>query len=238
MLITLSQGSGGRAGNQLIEEEIVSRFGNGPLAGLPDGALLPGGLVFSTDSFVVTPRFFPGGNIGKLAVCGTVNDLCVAGGIPRYLSLAVILEEGLPREEFAKILDAVAAANERYPYLFSTESDSDTYSWLSELGCFSPIVHLQQTDGKSSAHQPFDEKCNAAGIIKGEKLLPAIAEAYRKIFADMPEKCPEICLTLEVFAGTAELPVDILNKVKDSAAYWRQFIPEDGMPLDELLKRL
>lgn len=51
-------------------------------------------------------------------------------------------------------------------------------------------------------------------------------------------KCPEICLTLEVFAGTAELPVDILNKVKDSAAYWRQFIPEDGMPLDELLKRL
>ena len=59
MLITLSQGSGGRAGNQLIEEEIVSRFGNGPLAGLPDGAQLPGGLVFSTDSFVVTPRFFP-----------------------------------------------------------------------------------------------------------------------------------------------------------------------------------
>ena len=54
----------------------------------------------------------------------------------------------------------------------------------------------------------------------------------------MPEKCPEICLTLEVFAGTAELPVEILNKVKDSAAYWRQFIPEDGIPLDELLKRL
>ena len=108
MLITLSQGSGGRAGNQLIEEEIVSRFGNGPLAGLPDGALLPGGLVFSTDSFVVTPRFFPGGNIGKLAVCGTVNDLCVAGGIPRYLSLAMILEEGFPREDLAKILDTVA----------------------------------------------------------------------------------------------------------------------------------
>lgn len=108
MLITLSQGSGGRAGNQLIEEEIVSRFGNGPLAGLPDGAQLPGGLVFSTDSFVVTPRFFPGGNIGKLAVCGTVNDLYVAGGIPRYLSLAMILEEGFPREDLAKILDTVA----------------------------------------------------------------------------------------------------------------------------------
>lgn len=152
-----------------------------------------------------------------------------------YQTALEMAEKG---ESAEKILDAVAAANERYPYLFSTESDSDTYSWLSELGCFSPIVHLQQTDGKSSAHQPFDEKCNAAGIIKGEKLLPAIAEAYRRNFADMPEKCPEICLTLEVFAGTAELPVDILNKVKDSAAYWRQFIPEDGMPLDELLKRL
>ena len=129
-----------------------------------------------------------------------------------YQTALEMAEKG---ESAEKILDAVAAANERYPYLFSTE-----------------------TDGKSSAHQPFDEKCNAAGIIKGEKLLPAIAEAYRRNFADMPEKCPEICLTLEVFAGTAELPVDILNKVKDSAAYWRQFIPEDGIPLDELLKRL
>ena len=152
-----------------------------------------------------------------------------------YQTAREMAEKG---ESAEKILDAVTAANEAYPHLFSTERDSDTYSWLSELGCFSPIVHLQQTDGKSSAHQPFDAKCNAAGIIKGEKLLPAIAEAYRKEFADMPEKCPEICLTLEVFAGTAELPVDILNKVKDSAAYWRQFIPEDGMPLDELLKRL
>ena len=83
MLITLSQGSGGRAGNQLIEEEIVSRFGNGPLAGLPDGAQLPGGLVFSTDSFVVTPRFFTGGPLGAQAVSGPVHDICVAGLIPR-----------------------------------------------------------------------------------------------------------------------------------------------------------
>ena len=110
MLITLAHGGGGRAGSRLIEEEILSRFGEGPLAGLPDAAQLPGGLVFSTDSFVVTPRFFPGGDIGKLAVCGTGNDIYVAGGIPRFLSLAMILEEGFPRAELSRILDSVAAA--------------------------------------------------------------------------------------------------------------------------------
>ena len=105
--IGMAHGGGGRAGSALIAEEILSRFGDGPLAGLPDAASLPGGLIFSTDSFVVTPRFFPGGNVGKIAVCGTVNDIAVSGGIPEFLSLAMILEEGFPREELRLILDAV-----------------------------------------------------------------------------------------------------------------------------------
>lgn len=106
-MITLAHGGGGKTGNELIRREILSRFGQGPLAELPDGAVLPGGMVFSTDSFVVTPRFFPGGDIGKLAVCGTVNDICMAGGIPRYLSLSMIIEEGFSREELGRILDSV-----------------------------------------------------------------------------------------------------------------------------------
>ena len=74
-VITLSQGGGGIASARLIREEILSRFGGGALDGLPDAAFLPGGLVFSTDSFVVTPRFFPGGNVGKLAgVFGSEGD--------------------------------------------------------------------------------------------------------------------------------------------------------------------
>jgi len=106
--IMLSQGGGGAASAALIEAEIVSRFAqNGILAGLPDAAALPEGMIFSTDSFVVTPRFFPGGNIGKLAVCGTVNDIIVSGGIPEYLSLAMILEEGFSRKELGEILDSV-----------------------------------------------------------------------------------------------------------------------------------
>ena len=106
--IMLSQGGGGMASAELIETEIVSRFArDGVLSGLPDAAALPEGVIFSTDSFVVTPRFFPGGNIGKLAVCGTVNDILVSGGIPKYLSLAMVLEEGFSRKELGVILDSV-----------------------------------------------------------------------------------------------------------------------------------
>ncbi len=108
-MITLAHGGGGRAANELIRREILGRFGGGALDSLPDGATLQNGLVFSADSFVVTPRFFPGGDIGKLAVCGTVNDISVAGGIPQYLSLSLILEEGFAREELGRILDSVKA---------------------------------------------------------------------------------------------------------------------------------
>lgn len=112
-VIQLAHGGGGRLTRELIETEIVPRFGNGPLRGLPDGATLdsPGErLVFTTDSFVVQPLEFPGGNIGDLAVHGTVNDLAVCGGEPKWLSLALILEEGLPFSVLGRILDSVRAA--------------------------------------------------------------------------------------------------------------------------------
>jgi hydrogenase expression/formation protein HypE len=111
--ILLGHGGGGRLSRDLIDAEILSRFGDGPLRGLPDGARLPpldGELVFSTDSFVVQPLEFPGGNIGELAVHGTVNDLAVSGGRPRWLSLALILEEGLELATLRRVLDALAAA--------------------------------------------------------------------------------------------------------------------------------
>jgi hydrogenase expression/formation protein HypE len=64
--------------------------------------------VFSTDSFVVSPLFFPGGDIGKLAVCGTVNDIAVRGGIPKYISVSLIIEEGMKTEELEKIVQSIA----------------------------------------------------------------------------------------------------------------------------------
>lgn len=134
------------------------------------------------------------------------------------------------------LLDIVKEDRNANPWLWSEDADGDTYRWLEQLGTWSPIVHLQQTDGKSSAHQPFSEKCNATGIIRGEKVLQAIKAAYDKpVAAGMPAPCKGIVLTLEVFAGTADLTCDIENKIIDSVRYWRQFIPEDGMTLDQLV---
>ena len=110
-LITLDYGSGGKKTSRLISGEILPRFSNSALGELGDGAVLPGAaeLVFSTDSFVVDPLFFPGGDIGKLAVCGTVNDLAMCGAVPKYLSLGMILEEGFPVEDLKRIITSLAA---------------------------------------------------------------------------------------------------------------------------------
>lgn len=109
-IITLDHGSGGKKTAQLIDELLVPAFRNDALSALGDGAVLDlsGPLVFSTDSFVVDPIFFPGGDIGKLAVCGTVNDLAMCGGTPRYLSLSLLLEEGFPLNDLSIIVDSIA----------------------------------------------------------------------------------------------------------------------------------
>ena len=111
--IQLAHGGGGLLSRDLVEKEILSRFGNGPLKGLPDAASLPRvdrPLAFTTDSFVVQPLEFPGGNIGDLAVHGTVNDLAVSGAEPAWLSLALIMEEGLHLAVLRRILNSVRAA--------------------------------------------------------------------------------------------------------------------------------
>lgn len=108
--ITLDYGSGGLKTSELIESILLPAFNNAALSRLGDGAILGGSdkLVFSTDSFVVSPWKFPGGDIGKLSVCGTVNDLCMAGGIPKYLSLSFILEEGFSFSDFKSIVSSIA----------------------------------------------------------------------------------------------------------------------------------
>ena len=111
-IITLDYGSGGKKTSRLIEQYIVPAFDNSALSELGDGALLPGTeeLAFSTDSFVVSPLFFPGGDIGKLAVCGTVNDVAMCGAEPKFLSCALILEEGLPVETMERVLQSMRRA--------------------------------------------------------------------------------------------------------------------------------
>jgi hydrogenase expression/formation protein HypE len=111
--IVLGHGSGGRLTAQLVRDLFLPAFDNEFLRKLDDQAVLDVGaarIAFTTDSFVVTPLFFPGGDIGKLAVHGTVNDLAMCGARPLYLSAAFIMEEGLPLEELARITASMAEA--------------------------------------------------------------------------------------------------------------------------------
>ena len=114
-IISLDYGSGGKKTARLIEKLILPRLDNPALRELGDGAIVDGGekLVFSTDSFVVSPLFFPGGDIGKLSVCGTVNDLSMCGAEPKYLSCSFIIEEGFPLSELERIVESMAAQCEK-----------------------------------------------------------------------------------------------------------------------------
>lgn len=124
---------------------------------------------------------------------------------------------------------------EGHPYLFASATDGDLYAWLRMLGCYSPIIHLQQTDGTASAHRPFTEANNRTGIVKPLDVLQAIWEAYQQPpNSAYPLLCDDIYLTLEIFSGTADHPAQILANIRESVSYWRQFIPQDGLPLDQL----
>ena len=117
-LILLAHGSGGKLSHDLVEKVFVRHFDNPTLLQLEDSAVVPipaasGSrspirLAFSTDSYVVSPLFFPGGDIGKLAVCGTVNDLSMSGGQPLWLSAGFIIEEGLPLSDLQRIVVSMA----------------------------------------------------------------------------------------------------------------------------------
>ena len=108
--ILLGHGSGGKLSHELISETILPYFKNDELEKLGDAAVFKLGdnrVAFSTDSYVVDPIFFPGGDIGKLAICGTVNDLSMMGARPLYISAGIILEEGLPLDVLEQILDSM-----------------------------------------------------------------------------------------------------------------------------------
>jgi len=112
--VEMSHGSGGRAMAQLISELFAAEFSNQYLSQGNDGALLPaaiGRIVIATDSHVVSPLFFPGGDIGSLSVHGTINDVAVMGATPLYLAASFILEEGFPLADLQRIVESMAKAS-------------------------------------------------------------------------------------------------------------------------------
>ncbi|MEW6188729.1 MAG: hydrogenase expression/formation protein HypE [Actinomycetota bacterium] len=111
--ILLAHGSGGKLMHDLVSQIFLKKFHNPILAKLDDMAMFKLGeanLAFTTDTYVVSPLFFNGGDIGRLAICGTVNDLAVSGAMPKYISAAFVIEEGFPLSDLEKILDSMVRA--------------------------------------------------------------------------------------------------------------------------------
>ncbi len=112
--VDMTHGGGGRAMAQLVSEVFGNAFDNEFLAQGDDMAVMPpaaGRLVMSTDSYVISPLFFPGGDIGSLAVHGTINDVAMSGAKPLYLSASFIIEEGLPLSNLKRIVESIAEAS-------------------------------------------------------------------------------------------------------------------------------
>ena len=123
------------------------------------------------------------------------------------------------------------------PHLFSTLEDADCYAWLRQLGCWSPTIHIQQTDGKHSSHDPFSPAANETGIIHPVKILRALKEAYAQPEdPTLPPRCDHIYLIQEMYLSTKDIGYQGLHKLAWSTDYLRKFIPRDDMKLSELLE--
>jgi sugar phosphate isomerase/epimerase len=158
---------------------------------------------------------------------------------PRRVSdrLKRLLQE--PAAELERYLDSLDGQLKDFGYLFCEERDSDLYSWLEELGCWAPVVHLQQTDGSSSSHRAFTPEDNSKGIVRVPDLLRALARSYeRPEDLSLPPRVENLYLTFEIFAGTAETNSEILHRLRQSVEHWRRYVPEDGLPLDRLVASL
>ncbi len=153
-------------------------------------------------------------------------------------SAYAVYEEAAGRGS-AGVRDAVISIQkemDRCPHLFSSARDCDLYGWLEEVGCYSPIVHLQQTDGVSSRHLPFIPAHNRVGIVHPQKVLQALARSYdRPPLPGMPPRCEDIYLTFEIFPHTTDSRRDILPVLAESVHYWRQWVPQDGKSLESLI---
>ena len=130
--------------------------------------------------------------------------------------------------------DAILADVDANPHLFAGPEDCSIWNWVESLGQYANIVHLQQTDGKSSPHWPFTDTYNRIGVASGEKLISSLAAAFaRPAIEGLPEPVTDIALTLEPFVGTLANPYAAVDDIAQSVAYWRGFVPRDGMRLSE-----
>ena len=165
----------------------------------------------------------------------TTSGLWLGSEATREIFLRAAREQDLSKRE-ESLLEVVDSMHAN-PYLFSESEDCDPYAWLSALGAYSPIVHLQQVTRSSSAHEAFTPELNAKGLIDPGKVLQSIAASYESaIDRSLPPACESIFLTLEIFGRPEVHPSKLLQQLADSVRYWRRWVPEDGRRLDTLLQ--
>jgi hydrogenase expression/formation protein HypE len=165
--VLLGHGSGGRMSHDLIDGLFARYFDNEILRQQSDSAVLEPGsrhLAFTTDSFVVDPIFFPGGNIGKLAIAGTVNDLAVSGAVPKYISAGFVIEEGFPMEDLEAIVSTMAEEASKAGVKIVT---GDT-KVVDKGKCDKVFIN---TSGIGLLHENFVPIGSGANIRPGDKLI-------------------------------------------------------------------
>jgi hydrogenase expression/formation protein HypE len=256
--VTLAHGSGGQAMQDLIEAVFVSQFEGKPSTALEDQARIPFAeltaqgdrLAFTTDSYVVDPVFFPGGDIGSLAVNGTVNDLAVSGAIPRYLTCAMILEEGLPIDVLRQVVASmVAAAAQAGVKIVTGDTKVVPRGSADKLfintagigvmrrGVTPAAVHLQPGD-KVLVNGPVGNHGATIMVAREEFALETSLESDCQPLNGLVEAivavCPEVRAMRDATRGGL---ATVLNEFADSAQVGIRLV-EDQIPVDEAVRGL
>lgn len=163
-------------------------------------------------------------------------DDAYVGPLEFYNTFRSMARKGAGPDE---VFDALRRHVEDFPYLFAMPDDGDTIRWLEAFAAWSPIIHLQQTDGTQSAHLNFTRRNNKRGIIHAAEVLEAVKAGFERAEPHgFPTKVRKIYLTLEPFLPTASHSRVMLEEIAESVAYWRRYVPRDGMGIEEICSRI
>lgn len=246
-VVVLAHGGGGRLQQQLLDKVILPLFANDVLNSQHDGAILPifgGRTVVTTDSFVVTPRFFPGGNIGTLAVSGTVNDLAMCGARPVALTVALVLEEGFSLAELQTILQAMQDEAQHLSLPIVTGDTKVvgrgqvdglfiTTTGIGEMVAENPILPRRVVPGDAIivsgdiGRHGMAVLCARNGFQDGEPLMSDVASLWQPVSALLNAGLDVHCLRDATRGGLAAVVSEIASSASVTVELNESLIPVD-----------
>ena len=233
MKITLAHGAGGNASKELINKLFRKHFANKILDALDDAAVIALGsrkIAFSTDSFVINPVFFKGGDIGKLAVCGSINDISMMGAVPVAMSAAAIIEEGFPFKDLEKIVRSMAVEAKKAGVNIVTgdtkvvkkgEADG-IFINTSAIGTVNPEFHLSAANAKAGdsviVSGNIAEHGSAIMLARNDfgfkSSIKSDCACLNSLAQDVLKECPDIHVMRDPTRGGVAA---VLNEIADSS---------------------